>query len=47
MIDLVDRLNKNVNLFYEGCIILEIRDHRRSKSLLINSIATVYRNIIS
>ena len=38
MIDLVDRLNKNVNLFYDGCIILEIRDHRRSKSLLINYI---------
>jgi hypothetical protein len=38
MIDLVDRLNNNVNLFYDGCIILEIRDHRRSKSLLINYI---------
>ena len=29
LLDLVDRLN--VNLFYDGCIILEIRDHRRKE----------------
>lgn len=37
IIDLVDHMN--ANLFYDGCIVLEVRDYRRTKQLTtVNSI---------
>ncbi len=40
MIDLIDRLN--VNLYNDGCIILEIRDYRRFSNLVTNTAINNY-----